>query len=621
MALTQTQVSQLYVAIFGRASEGEGNKYWQTNGTTMSNVANTMLATTDAQAYFGNSLDTNLSFIQYIYLNTLNKTYAQDPDGIDYWTNLLDSGLSRGEVIAKLIIAAQDETNAGNAQNQFNNRVEISNYAADNVEKVPSDYATSLSFSNGIPVTHETSTLESAKKLILNFVTSTETTISEIIIHDGNYTYSGTIDIDVIFTNPIIVEGSDSTLSIAFSSKEEKLAYMSSFTSNSIRYKYVVEDGYTSKPSDITAVKDGITLNNTTIKESSGLYADITYDAITNKNAIITDTKAPNYNIYNAIYDSNTNNLQIFGDGFKSLLEYNETNSLDIKDRIDISTLSWDFDGDDVDGSNTSLYTFTATDITLAKVISDNQLSIILNSDISIESDVNYSFLNGNDTLDILEGFLKDTAGNISNVSSINNIIIGIDGYINGTSSSNIIWGSSNNDTINGLEGNDTLRGLDGNDTIYGGDGDDTIDGSFGVDTLSGGLGNDIFVFNINDSMPTFNSIYGIDKIIDFNNVTQTDKIDLEVKVTDFNANVTGEVNQDTFIQNLNTLLSVSNRGFNTTVNNEVSGSLVYVASGDLVGKVYIAIDYNANDQFDYNDFIVEISGSNYSNIDSSIFI
>ena len=26
--LTQTQVSQLYVSIFGRASEGEGNAYW-----------------------------------------------------------------------------------------------------------------------------------------------------------------------------------------------------------------------------------------------------------------------------------------------------------------------------------------------------------------------------------------------------------------------------------------------------------------------------------------------------------------------------------------------------------------------------------------------------------------
>jgi hypothetical protein len=29
MALTKTQVSQLYVSIFGRASEGEGNTFWQ----------------------------------------------------------------------------------------------------------------------------------------------------------------------------------------------------------------------------------------------------------------------------------------------------------------------------------------------------------------------------------------------------------------------------------------------------------------------------------------------------------------------------------------------------------------------------------------------------------------
>lgn len=40
MALTKTQVSELYVAIFGRASEREGNKYWQTINGDISFIAN-----------------------------------------------------------------------------------------------------------------------------------------------------------------------------------------------------------------------------------------------------------------------------------------------------------------------------------------------------------------------------------------------------------------------------------------------------------------------------------------------------------------------------------------------------------------------------------------------------
>ncbi len=48
MSLTQTQVSQLYVAIFNRASEGSGNAFWQALDD-MAAAATQMLATTDAR--------------------------------------------------------------------------------------------------------------------------------------------------------------------------------------------------------------------------------------------------------------------------------------------------------------------------------------------------------------------------------------------------------------------------------------------------------------------------------------------------------------------------------------------------------------------------------------------
>ncbi len=55
-------------------------------------TADTMLTTDDAIEYFGDTLDDNQAFIELIYKNTLNKTYEDDPEGIDYWVSELESG-------------------------------------------------------------------------------------------------------------------------------------------------------------------------------------------------------------------------------------------------------------------------------------------------------------------------------------------------------------------------------------------------------------------------------------------------------------------------------------------------------------------------------------------------
>ncbi len=134
MALTQTQVSQLYVAVFGRAAEGEGSEYWMTNGDTMTSTAEAMLNSPAGQSYFGDTLNDNKAFIEFIYENTLGKTYDQDPEGVDFWVGQLNSGRTKGEVIADLVYAATDPATAGDAQDQFNNKVAVSNYTAENIE-------------------------------------------------------------------------------------------------------------------------------------------------------------------------------------------------------------------------------------------------------------------------------------------------------------------------------------------------------------------------------------------------------------------------------------------------------------------------------------------------------
>ncbi len=150
MALTQTQVSQLYVSVFGRASEGEGNTYWQTNQDSMVETAAVMLDTDAAKDYFGDTLNDNQAFIEFIYENTLGKTVEDDADGIAYWVAQLDAGTSKADVIVALIDAAQDPVNAGAAQDQFNNRVDVSNYTADSIAQFTGSYADFAAYIDGV---------------------------------------------------------------------------------------------------------------------------------------------------------------------------------------------------------------------------------------------------------------------------------------------------------------------------------------------------------------------------------------------------------------------------------------------------------------------------------------
>jgi len=140
MAVTQAQVAQLYVALFNRAPEGAGFNAWVSAGATktQAQIANDMLNSDAAIAYYGGSIDQDRDFVEMIYKNILGKDYSQDPNGINAWVKHLQLGNSRGDTLVKLFdVASSAAARAADpvAAKVFENKTEISKYMA---EKIPS---------------------------------------------------------------------------------------------------------------------------------------------------------------------------------------------------------------------------------------------------------------------------------------------------------------------------------------------------------------------------------------------------------------------------------------------------------------------------------------------------
>ncbi len=193
---SETDISKLYVSIFNRASEGEGNRYWMNVNKSLSEIADTMLSTPDAKEYFGDSLNSDQAFIEHIYKNTLNKTIEDDKDGIDYWTNQL-STKSRGEVVASLIDAIEtysptganynaDDTKTVASYQQFSNRVLVSDYMAMSIYKTPNNYETVTSFNGDLIVTDSSDTVNLSKESIKSMMAKNSCNL-QIIQDDTSY--------------------------------------------------------------------------------------------------------------------------------------------------------------------------------------------------------------------------------------------------------------------------------------------------------------------------------------------------------------------------------------------------------------------------------------------------
>ena len=153
MALTvttemRTQVSQLYVALFGRAPDSEGLGYWVqelAKGASISSIADAMYGTAPAREYYPLYLTPD-EIVTKFYQNVLGRT--PDDEGKTYWLGeFLKPDATPGSVIAQMVgvvanyDTAQTSTDpivlAGiDSAKLFNNKVAVADYFATKVGTV-----------------------------------------------------------------------------------------------------------------------------------------------------------------------------------------------------------------------------------------------------------------------------------------------------------------------------------------------------------------------------------------------------------------------------------------------------------------------------------------------------
>lgn len=98
MALTTTQVQQVFLAITGRPAEGQAVA-WGANSLSIADLANSVIDIRKG-ADFANNKET---FIENLYQNLLGR--ASDAEGKEFWLNALNNGASYGDIVAQFINA------------------------------------------------------------------------------------------------------------------------------------------------------------------------------------------------------------------------------------------------------------------------------------------------------------------------------------------------------------------------------------------------------------------------------------------------------------------------------------------------------------------------------------
>ena len=590
MALSKTQVAKLYIAMFDRAPEKKGLDDWyqaaQDNEWGVADLANTMIAaaqqvvaTDPAYASFYPqyvNVDTTdpasvRAIIETVYETLFNKTYQDDPEGIDTWVdNVVIHGQSLGEAIASITIVADQIANGeveADAQTvaaaqAFENKVEVALYAAEHIPSADIDGDGKYDFQdfqNFIKnVTDDPATVNAAKAMV------DEYTPKSVTLTTGQDTVVGSKAADT-FTAPILTltdgdnidgkEGIDTLNAVIANSKSDGITVsnvekisIQSLGNNSVDMKnYSGVEEVVSKESTGT-----LTLNNigNNIKlgvegASAQLQANFTASALqgTNDIAEITLTNAAAADVQvNAGFE----NLTVHVDGNSKL------SGLVVPG---VSTVVVDGSGD--------------------LSVDDNVLGNFANE--VYENDGKVTL--GNDTVTVLsatnntKGVVASATGQDAqgNVFAAKTITLNNDG--------SVLLGSGDDMLDITTSGTNTIRTGAGDDTI-------SITQNAAADTinLDTGAGNDLVQNNNNANATDANDVFNLGdgddtlRVSDRANQAMTMQGVEHLHIFDGGVGAVDLANADSSLKDVTVETAV---GQNATINNIVAGTSVKVINYD----------------------------------------
>jgi len=176
MAITvamRTEISQLYVSLFGRAPDGEGLGFWVNSydkGNTLASIAQSMYDTAPARAYYP-LFATPSEIVTTFYTNVLGR--APDAEGLAFWVKEYGASATQGAFFSKLIsnVVNYNGTDAAGVTSKslFANKVAVAQYYGEQNGNV----AGATAALNG--VTAVAATVDTAKAAIVNSVVSGQT--------------------------------------------------------------------------------------------------------------------------------------------------------------------------------------------------------------------------------------------------------------------------------------------------------------------------------------------------------------------------------------------------------------------------------------------------------------
>jgi hypothetical protein len=271
----RTEISQLYVSLFGRAPDGEGLGFWvnsYSKGNTLASIAQSMYDTAPARAYYP-LFATPSEIVTTFYTNVLGR--APDAEGLAFWVKEYGASATQGAFFSKLIsnVVNYSGTDAAGVTSKslFANKVAVAQYYGEQNGTV----AGAASALNG--VTAVAASVDTAKAAIVNTVVSGQTFtlttgVDTLTGTTGNDSFVGVIDTGSgSLTSVDTINGSGGTDTLSVRITDIATAATSSPSLTSIEVITIDNDDVTGEVTFNTGSVAGITNINSSGSTAASL--------------------------------------------------------------------------------------------------------------------------------------------------------------------------------------------------------------------------------------------------------------------------------------------------------------------------------------------------------------